>query len=227
MADDSQETENTSRRFRRTRFRRLLHATWTRVVIAIAALATIASVSGFSARDLFDSRDHVLVPRPPAAPRKLGPWTVAKTTDGATVAVRAGMRVLHTPDPSDPLLVGPDADVQIMIELRNAGRTLWRNASAAIEIGDRRVSPVAGTTRIYNGNHPNGIDAETDAIFDGGINVGSAGPGGIAYITATMHVAARSEFNCGITSVPIGAALLGEDVPVRQRAEATLQVKPC
>lgn len=51
---------------------------------------------------------------------------------------------------------------------------------------------IEGSTKLKNSNHPDGVNMNSDALTDGGIRIGSYGPGANAYIMFTAEVIDKS-----------------------------------
>lgn len=75
----------------------------------------------------------------------------------------------------------PGDDLEYKIRFQNEGNTQLSD----VMVGDnlpKYNAYIAGTTKLYNGNHPNGMAVTTDNINKGGINTGNYLPGASAYV---------------------------------------------
>ena len=71
---------------------------------------------------------------------------------------------------------------------------------------------VAGTTMLYNTNHPDGLLLDTDAVVDNGINIGAYTAGSNAYVRFTAKVVDKNLAWGSNTLVNWGRASVGETV---------------
>ena len=71
---------------------------------------------------------------------------------------------------------------------------------------------VAGTTMLYNTNHPDGLLLDTDAVVDNGINIGAYTAGSNAYVRFTARVVNKNLAWGSNTLVNWGRASVGETV---------------
>lgn len=81
----------------------------------------------------------------------------------------------------------PGDDLEYKIKFKNEGNTQLND----VMVGDNIPmynKYVASTTKLYNGNYPNGMAVTTDNIDKGGINVGNYLPGSEAYVIIRVKV---------------------------------------
>jgi uncharacterized repeat protein (TIGR01451 family) len=91
----------------------------------------------------------------------------------------------------------PGDDLEYKILFKNEGNTQLND----VMVGDnlpKYNSYVVGTTKLYNGNHPDGMAVTTDNIHQGGINVGNYLPGASAYVIIRVKLDAITAYEkCG------------------------------
>lgn len=86
--------------------------------------------------------------------------------------------------------------LEYQIKISNKGNTRLTN----VLVGDNLpayVSYVPGSTVITNKNHPNGDPVPSDNITTGGINIGNAGVGGVAYMSFKATLDSDKFKKCG------------------------------
>ena len=71
--------------------------------------------------------------------------------------------------------------LEYRIKFQNDGNTVLKNVMIADKMPDH-VSYVAGSTKLLNSNHPQGVAVSEETLTKGGINIGDAAPGGVAYV---------------------------------------------
>lgn len=91
----------------------------------------------------------------------------------------------------------PGDDLEYKIQFKNEGNTQLND----VMVGDNMPmynTYVDGTTKLYNGNHPNGLAITNDNITRGGINVGNYGVGSSAYVIIQVKLDAIHAYErCG------------------------------
>lgn len=101
------------------------------------------------------------------------------------------------------LTVGPNAQVSVLIRVRNTGRRLEKNWTARVFVADNRIVPTAGSTTIFTSNFPDGTPDAATALWTTGSIIGNYYPAAGAYVRFHLAVGAATAFPCGNTLVPI------------------------
>jgi hypothetical protein len=105
---------------------------------------------------------------------------------------------LNTRNCWSPLLapVRPGTILKYLLTYRNTSSNEQENVVARISLAPGLLA-VPNSTRLANGNHPNGERNEPNSLTDGGIIIGNYYPGGIAYITLEVAVSDSIYLSCG------------------------------
>ena len=91
----------------------------------------------------------------------------------------------------------PGDELQYMIRFENRGNTDLHNVVVGDNLPDY-MSFVDDSTTIVNGHHPDGVDAETDNVYQGGIDVGHYAPGAAGYVIFNTEIDESNVFaECG------------------------------
>ena len=91
----------------------------------------------------------------------------------------------------------PEDVLEYMIRFENKGNTTLESVSVGDNLPDY-IAYVPGSTIIINGNNPDGIDAESDNVWQGGIRVGDYAPGAAGYVIFRAQVDPVNVFEqCG------------------------------
>lgn len=92
----------------------------------------------------------------------------------------------------------PGDKMDYMIRFENKGNTVLED----VIVGDNLpgyMSVVPGSTYIINGNFPDGVNAGSDNIHQGGIDVGDYNPGAAGYVVFTVKINGSNVFeHCGL-----------------------------
>ncbi|MFO0882037.1 MAG: PKD domain-containing protein [Candidatus Saccharimonadales bacterium] len=93
----------------------------------------------------------------------------------------------------------PGDTLQYLITYQNTGNTTQSNVVIrdALPAGFKLVP---GTTMLYTSEKPNGVKYNSDNIDNGGIVIGTYGPGGGAYVQFEVTTPAESALACGANS---------------------------
>ncbi|MDE6995275.1 MAG: DUF11 domain-containing protein [Lachnospiraceae bacterium] len=86
-------------------------------------------------------------------------------------------------------------EVEFQIQYRNNGEHVHENVMIK-DILPENLQYIKGTTKLFNSNHPNGMDILSDTITDYGINIGHYDKGANAYVRFTAEVVDKS-LQCG------------------------------
>lgn len=118
--------------------------------------------------------------------------------------------------------------VEYQIRVQNTGSTNLDN----VLVGDNLppyVSYVQDSTKLMNSNFPNGTNVPSNNITTGGLDIGTAGPGGVSYILFQAKVADEFAEGCGILTLK-NVAVAGSNQTGNVEDHATIKVdseKPC
>lgn len=82
---------------------------------------------------------------------------------------------------------------------------------------------VEGSTILYNGNHPNGLNADTDDVINGGVNVGSYDANANAFIRITAEVV-DDNLACGGNTLINWAQVRVGDITIQDSAQVIVVV---
>lgn len=92
----------------------------------------------------------------------------------------------------------PGDDLEYKIRFKNEGNTQLDD----VVVGDnlpKYHEYISGSTKLYNGNHPDGMNISSDNIHQGGINVGNYGVGSVGYVIIRVKLADENAFEkCGV-----------------------------
>lgn len=95
----------------------------------------------------------------------------------------------------------PSIGLQVLAEYRNIGTVQQDNVVLRLKLPPE-LSYLPGSTRLGNSAHPSGI-ATSDVTRPEGINIGSYGPGGNAWVIFSVVLGDETKFRCGTeTLVP-------------------------
>ncbi|MGE0877961.1 MAG: hypothetical protein AB7L13_13145 [Acidimicrobiia bacterium] len=131
-----------------------------------------------------------------AGNQQVGFTRVARSQSGdAQIAIVVSPALPGTKWATTPMFVAPGAEVRVLVTLQNEGKAVLRDVILGAVVKDG-IAYVPGTTKLYNGNHPDGIALSSDNIASGGITLGSYPPSGWSYITLTLRVT-DSGWSCG------------------------------
>lgn len=109
--------------------------------------------------------------------------------DGDNNAKNNNWQIANTANAGDKL--------DYMIRFENKGNTTLNKVVVGDNLPDY-MQYVAGSTYIYNGNHPNGTPAGSDNVAKGGINLGNYAPGTEGYVVFTVQLDQNKQFaKCG------------------------------
>lgn len=91
----------------------------------------------------------------------------------------------------------PEDTLEYMIRFENKGNTTLESVVVGDNLPDY-IAYVPGSTTIVNGNNPDGIAAESDNVWQGGIRVGDYAPGAAGYVTFEAKIDPVNVFaQCG------------------------------
>ncbi len=91
----------------------------------------------------------------------------------------------------------PGDKLEYRIRFENKGNTVLEDVTVGDNLPDY-MEYQEGSTYIYNGNNPDGVKAETDNVYQGGIRVGDYNPGAAGYVVFTVKVNPMTAFEqCG------------------------------
>jgi len=93
----------------------------------------------------------------------------------------------------------PGSYVEYQIHFRNTSSVTVENVMIR-DILPAHVSYVAGTTLLFNTNHPDGV-AMPDGVTTTGINIGSYLPNGDAFVRFRARIGEASVLNCGVNQL--------------------------
>lgn len=100
-------------------------------------------------------------------------------------------------DWKDEVTAKPGQTVEYKIEFLNKGKTTLENVAVRDTL-PKHVSLVSGSTMIYNGNFPNGVNAGSDSVTSaGGIDVGSYSTGSNGIVFFKAKIAGTDKLDCG------------------------------
>ncbi|WP_153008347.1 hypothetical protein [Rhodococcus pyridinivorans] len=121
---------------------------------------------------------------------------------------------------------GPGQRVTMMIKYAN-GTDETQKAIVGANLSDY-VRYVPGSTRIFNANYPDGIEAGSDNVYTGGINIGNYEPGTNAYVTFDLDLDKSNQFaTCGnYTLRQVGVVRPEGENEIYSTAVLTLKI-PC
>lgn len=116
--------------------------------------------------------------------------------------------------------------VKYELSFKNTGETTLNNVVLRDQLPNG-MTIVPGTTKIYNSNYPNGVNAGTDAIVaNGGISIGSYTAGANADVDFQAKLPTSDKLKCGENTLTnIGQAITG-GVDVTDTAVVTV-TKQC
>lgn len=123
----------------------------------------------------------------------------------------------------ESVTVEPGDKVSFLFTLINNGNSQLNNVTVGDVFPDG-LTYVNGTTRLTNGNHPDGIDISVDDIANGGLNLNAFAIGGYSYVTIEADVADADYFDCGVTKL-INEAVAKSDKAVIRVDTAEVKVK--
>ncbi len=120
------------------------------------------------------------------------------------------------------LTLRPGAGAEVVVGVMNLGPAVAENVVVGVGLPEG-VTLTTGSTKIANSNYPDAIDAETDNIVSGGIDIGAYAAGGAAYVLFEIAIA-EAGFFCGNETLVIEVfARPGEEGT--SRAETLLTVR--
>jgi uncharacterized repeat protein (TIGR01451 family) len=122
--------------------------------------------------------------------------------------------------------VDPGATVSYLITVKNTGNTQLDHVSIRDKL-PKDVRIVPGSTMIYNSNYPGGIAAGSDAVVSNGIDIGSYGVNGGAYVKFKATLPNADKLECGTNKqTNTGEAFIpGKPDVVRDTADVTIKKK--
>lgn len=92
----------------------------------------------------------------------------------------------------------PGDKLDYMIRFENKGNTRLEDVVVGDNLPDY-LEYIPGSTRIINGNNPNGVAAGTDMVYQGGIKVGDYNPGAAGYVVFSVKINDSNVFeHCGV-----------------------------
>lgn len=115
--------------------------------------------------------------------------------------------------------------VEFLIEYRNTS-TKTQNHVIVGDILPDNLKYIEGSTKIYNGSHPNGATVERDSIIDDGLIIGSYETNSNAYIRFTAEVVDET-FTCGLFTLRNwGRVSVGLNL-IQDSADVNVQLTHC
>lgn len=96
--------------------------------------------------------------------------------------------------------VKPGETVDWKLEFKNTGKTKLSGVDIFDDLPNK-MNIVSGSTKIYNVNHPNGVNAGTDAVVKNGIDVGNYTAGSNSIVVFKAKVDDKDKFECGETDL--------------------------
>ena len=115
------------------------------------------------------------------------------------IDIQKTVRKAGTTEWKEEVTVNKGDTVEYQLRVANNGQTQLDN----IVVGDNLppyMTYVPGSTKLKNSNFPNGTTA-SDNITTGGIEIGSAAPGGVSYILFQAKVASTFSEGCGVLTL--------------------------
>ena len=97
---------------------------------------------------------------------------------------------------AENVTVDPGSTVSYLITMKNTGNTQLDHVSIRDKM-PANAHIVPGSTMIYNSNYPNGIAAGSDAVVSNGIDIGSYGVNGGAYVKFKAVIDGPEKLQCG------------------------------
>jgi hypothetical protein len=102
--------------------------------------------------------------------------------------------------PEPPL--HPGELITFLISYKNISQTFQTNVAVGLNLAPG-TSIQNGTTVIFNGGFPHGTPDHSDHLADGGIIIGSYGPGATGYVRVSVVLAGSAEWSCDWSSVQL------------------------
>lgn len=127
-----------------------------------------------------------------------GPDTVVEgvltsTVSTAPLDVNAYVRKVGSDEWKLRTQATPGDRLEMLIRTNNVGETVLKDLIVAANLAGY-LSVVPSTTTIINTNHPDALDAGSDNVHQGGIDIGNYGPGSVAGVRFEVQINPRNSF---------------------------------
>ncbi len=144
--------------------------------------------------------------------------TIRVKISAPSLKVEKTVRVAGTKDWKEEVTAKKGETVEYQIRVENTGKS---NVDHVV-IGDNLppyMTYVANSTKLKNSNFPNGTNVTSNNVTSGGIEVGSAAPGGVHYVLFQAKVADSFDKGCGVlTLTNVGIAKSDQTGPIEDTA---------
>lgn len=132
------------------------------------------------------------------------------------------VRLAGTADWSDNVTAQVGDKVEFQIEYQNTDRKNETHNNVTIrDVLPKNMKYVAGSTILFNSNHPDGGKIKEDTVTTTGINIGSYGKGANAYVRFTAEVVDNS-LACGSNTLVNWARGTVNQILIQDYATVTL-----
>ena len=103
-------------------------------------------------------------------------------------------------DWSEEVTSAPGEEVRYLLTVRNNGNARVNNVTVR-DVLPEGMNYVAGTTKVFDSNHPGGVTVSDNIVSDNGINVGDLPNDTVVYITFRATMPEVEALDCGMNTL--------------------------